>query len=153
MEGQKADYQEIPVGIWYDRIKKLAPRVADFKWRNIVESSIEILRFRARKRCVKNITVSFGELQQSKGKLRERVGQWLKWDSRTKCYQWTGNDWEQYIKYLRHLQWKMKMKDYEASRDCVHRAILSNWWEWISVSMAQGICHASQRLTTTFPDW
>ena len=73
-EGQKIDDSEIPVGIWYDRIKNLAVRVADFKWRNIVESSIEILRLRACKRWVKKITVSFGELQHSKGKLRERVG-------------------------------------------------------------------------------
>ena len=26
------------------------------------------------------------------------------------------------------------MKDYEASRDCVHRAIRSNCWEWTSGS-------------------
>ena len=62
------------MGIRYDHIKNLASCVSDFKWRNIVESSIEILRFRARKRWVKNITVMFGELQQSKDKSRERVG-------------------------------------------------------------------------------
>ena len=133
-EGQKADNSEIPVWIWNDRIRKLAPCMTDFKWRNVVEPSLELLKLRAHKRWVKNVTVSFGRWQQAKDRSRERVGSWLKWDLGNQCYQWTGNGQELYIKCLKHRQWKTKVKDYEASRNCVHRAIESNWWEWTSGS-------------------
>ena len=72
-EGQKADNSEIPVWIWNDRIRKLAPCMTDFKWRNVVKPSLELLRSRAHKRWVKNVTVSFGRWQQSKDWSREKV--------------------------------------------------------------------------------